>query len=196
MEVPGPRGGRTWLDFDGNLHRDGDLPAVILADGSKLWYRHGEQHRDNDRPAEEQTTGQKVGYQNGKLHRTGDLPAFESPDGIKYWYQNDFFHRMGGPAEVYPRGHCAWHCMGKLHRAGDAAVYSTEDKKYLRYWIYGRPVEEAMWFVRGRWRTKKNAAAIKIWNWWISNSRDPEGSYFQRRLRRDLEKCLSCSLAE
>jgi antitoxin component YwqK of YwqJK toxin-antitoxin module len=51
---------------NGVIHRDNDLPAVILNDGIKLWYKNGEIHRDND------------------------LPAVEYEDGSKYWYKNGF----------------------------------------------------------------------------------------------------------
>ena len=41
---------KKWFK-DGKLHRDGDLPAVITSDGTRIWYRHGKRHRDGDLPA-------------------------------------------------------------------------------------------------------------------------------------------------
>jgi len=44
-------GSKYWKDKDGLLHRDGDLPAAIYADGSKYYYKNGNCHRDGDLPA-------------------------------------------------------------------------------------------------------------------------------------------------
>jgi hypothetical protein len=43
-------GDREWRQ-NGQLHRDGDEPAVIYQNGSRVWYRNGEIHRDGDEPA-------------------------------------------------------------------------------------------------------------------------------------------------
>jgi uncharacterized protein (UPF0305 family) len=58
---------------DGELHRDDDLPAIEHADGTKVWFQHGEIHRDNG-------------------------PAFQLSNGIKVWYKNGQRHRLDGPA--------------------------------------------------------------------------------------------------
>jgi len=34
---------RCWYNNKGKLHRDGGLPAKILADGRQFWYQEGEQ---------------------------------------------------------------------------------------------------------------------------------------------------------
>lgn len=70
---------------NGELHRDGDLPAKIYSDGSCQWYRNGLLHRDNDLPAINNHIFQ-VWYQNGKRHRDNDMPAEISVDGHKVWY--------------------------------------------------------------------------------------------------------------
>jgi len=62
-------GDKCWYNKAGELHRENDLPAVILEDGSKGWYK------------------------NGKLHRDNDLPAVIYKDGIKLWYINGEFIR-------------------------------------------------------------------------------------------------------
>jgi hypothetical protein len=46
-------------------HRDGDLPAIEYADGTKSWWISGKRHRDNDLPAIEWADGDKVWYKNG-----------------------------------------------------------------------------------------------------------------------------------
>jgi hypothetical protein len=42
---------------NGQLHRDGDQPAIIYRDGSKSWYKNGEKYRDSDDPVEKRSDG-------------------------------------------------------------------------------------------------------------------------------------------
>ena len=51
---------KEWLDNDGKRHRDGDQPAQIWTDGSKLWYVHGKLHREGDQPAIIRANGSKA----------------------------------------------------------------------------------------------------------------------------------------
>lgn len=48
------------------LHRDGDLPALILKTGAKFWYKNGLEHRDNDNPSEVYSNGDLSWWENGK----------------------------------------------------------------------------------------------------------------------------------
>ena len=73
---------------DGKLHRDGDLPAIIFADGSQCWYKYGRRHRSGDLPAEIWAYGTQRWYKDGKLHRDGDLPAEIRTDGAQFWYKD------------------------------------------------------------------------------------------------------------
>ena len=99
------------------LHRDGDLPAVIFADGDKQWYKNGVCHRDGDLPAVIYSNGDKVWYKNSKLHRDGDLPAVICADGTKYWFKNGQCHRDGDlPALIYSNGDKWWFKNGKRVR--------------------------------------------------------------------------------
>ena len=70
------------------LHRDGDLPAIIYPNRSKWWYKNGQRHRDGDPPALIYSSGTKGWYKNGRIHRDGDLPAVVSTDGYKEWWVN------------------------------------------------------------------------------------------------------------
>jgi hypothetical protein len=45
------------------MHRDGDRPAIIWADGTQWW------------------------LQNDEVHRDGDQPAYIGADGTQRWYQ-------------------------------------------------------------------------------------------------------------
>ena len=58
------RGTRRYYDKDDQLHRT-DGPAVLWADGTKLWYQNGLRHR-TDGAAVEWPSGNKVWYINGE----------------------------------------------------------------------------------------------------------------------------------
>jgi len=94
---------------NGKEHRDGDLPAVVLANG-KEWWKNGERHRDGDLPAIEYVIGTKCWYKNGELHRDGDLPAVVCANGGKEWWKNGKQHRDGDlPAIVHNNnGYLRW----------------------------------------------------------------------------------------
>jgi hypothetical protein len=81
-------GHHSWYNRAGQLHRDGDLPAIILANGVQQWYKDGKRHRDGDLPAFISAIGDQYWYKDGKLHRDGDLPAFIDADGRKSWFRN------------------------------------------------------------------------------------------------------------
>ena len=76
-------GSRFYLNSAGEVHRT-DGPAIIHADGTKLWYQNDQCHR-TDGPAIEWTDGTKSWYQNGKRHRI-DGPAIEYSDGNRAWF--------------------------------------------------------------------------------------------------------------
>lgn len=40
-----PDGRKEWRNSDGKLNRGNDEPAIIGADGTKIWYRNGARHR-------------------------------------------------------------------------------------------------------------------------------------------------------
>lgn len=84
-------GTKYWKNTQGQLHREGDKPAIEYANGDKCWFQNGKRHRNGDQPAAECANGDKHWYQNGKLHRNGDQPAIEYASGNKIWYQNGKF---------------------------------------------------------------------------------------------------------
>ena len=102
-----------WISSNGEVHRDGDLPAVEWPDGQKEWYRNGLLHRDGGQPAVELSHGTKLWYQNDELHRDGDLPAIEYVNGTKKWYRNGQPHRDGNqPAVEWSDGTKEWWVNG------------------------------------------------------------------------------------
>jgi hypothetical protein len=78
----GSQGRREYRDSAGRLHRE-DGPALIHANGSVKWYRHG------------------------KRHRLG-APACVYVNGTRKWYRDGLRHRDGGPASTYPDGRRIW----------------------------------------------------------------------------------------
>ncbi len=112
-----------WLNANGELHRDGDLPAIENPDGSKAWYRNGQRHRDGDLPAIEDADGSKLWCQNGLLSRDGDLPATEYADGSKEWWVNGIFQYRISPdgtrANGLPPKFSWWQAWRQARKAGD-----------------------------------------------------------------------------
>ena len=60
-----PDGTQKWYR-DGQLHRDGDQPAVVYVSGTQYWYRDGRRHRDGNRPAVVGTSGSQEWWVNGR----------------------------------------------------------------------------------------------------------------------------------
>jgi len=90
---------RCWYR-DGQLHRGGDLPAVIQVNGSQRWYKDGKKHRDGDLPAEIWADGVQFWYKDGQRHRDGDLPAEIRADGSQEWYKDGKLHRSRKTSKI------------------------------------------------------------------------------------------------
>ena len=59
-------GFKCLLDENGEYHSYNDLPAVVMQNGSKGWFKHGIHHRDNDLPSYIGSTGIKEYWVDGK----------------------------------------------------------------------------------------------------------------------------------
>ena len=68
------------------LHRDGDLPAVVTANGYKAWHKHGERHRDGDLPAIKWANGDKSWWKDGKRHRECGPARIWDDVKMDWWY--------------------------------------------------------------------------------------------------------------
>jgi hypothetical protein len=92
----------SW-EQNGELHRDGDKPAVISAYSVEWWY-------------------------NGELHRDGDKPAVAviGADGTLQWWQNDQRHRFRGPAIIHANGKLEWWIW-------DEQVPVSSQEEFIRY---------------------------------------------------------------
>jgi hypothetical protein len=110
-----PNGTKEWRQ-NGLLHRDGDQPAVIWFDGTRLWYyRNGCIHRNGDKPAVITMAGNQW-WKNGQLHRDG-LPAIIGPNNTLQWWFHG--HRV-------TRAQSEWLALRRRARAEQTI------RKYLR----------------------------------------------------------------
>jgi hypothetical protein len=125
-------GSLIFRNAKGEIHRDGDKPAAILADGSQYWYRDGERHRDGDKPAIILANGSQYWYKDGKLHRDGDKPAAILANGIQYWYKDGQLHRDGdNPAAIYADGRKEWYRNGEKYTPAPAQDCNPSSKSVI-----------------------------------------------------------------
>lgn len=117
---------------DGNIHRDGDQPAVDGPYG-KVWYQNGLVHRDGDRPAVvrlDKNTGEphaEMWFKHGVLHRELDKPAVIHQGSKRAWCVNGEFRRTNesdAPLVRWDGGQEWYNSNGQLHRTNGPAVIS------------------------------------------------------------------------
>ena len=89
--------GTYYYNSAGQRHRDGGLPAIERADGTKEFWVNDRLHRDGGLPAIKRADGYKAYFVNGQLHRDGGLPAIEWAGGTKAYYVNGVFIRREEP---------------------------------------------------------------------------------------------------
>jgi hypothetical protein len=122
---------QIWAQY-GTYHRDGDMPCVVMADGSQEWYWCGRRHRSGDNPAVVRTDGTSHWFRYGLRHRDGDKPAIVHGDGALEWFRYGDRHRENfNPVIVMPRwfsnihpavihlgegGTSEWWEFGKMYR--------------------------------------------------------------------------------
>jgi len=90
-DQPAINGYRQEWYKNGDLHRGGDLPAIVEGNLQE-WYNDGKLHREGDRPAHHDDEVE-LWYFDGLLHREGDKPAVVVGEGRKEWYRNGKRHR-------------------------------------------------------------------------------------------------------
>ena len=124
-------GAQRWYQ-NGQLHRRGNLPAVIIPCRVKRWYQNGKLHRGHDQPAEIWADNTQVWYEDGLIHRD-EGPARIEKDGTQIWYQRGVIHRDEGPAEIHEDGTQIWYQHGKKHRGGDrpAVIWANGTKRWF-----------------------------------------------------------------
>jgi hypothetical protein len=77
-------GTTRWYNEQGQLHREGDLPAVEWANGGKSWYINGERNREGGLPAIEFADGGKCWYINGKNATKEEAIAHFKPKEVEW----------------------------------------------------------------------------------------------------------------
>lgn len=77
----------VWMDWNWNIHREDNLPAIEYKDGTLIWYQNGVKHREGNMPAVVFQDGHKEYWKNGKLHRE-DGPAIIKSDGVEFYYRD------------------------------------------------------------------------------------------------------------
>jgi hypothetical protein len=90
------------LDENGNYHND-DGPALVTK-VSTSYYKHGILHRENDLPALILCTGETYYYFNGLPHRDNGKPAVITPFQLEYWKHGKLHRDDGLPAVLICSG--------------------------------------------------------------------------------------------
>jgi hypothetical protein len=152
-DIPGLKPAVRHVDADKLTHFDTG-PAIIHADGSTEWWRHGKRHRDNSLPAVEYASGTKEYYVNNLNHRA-DGPAVIRSCGDTLWYFEGKLHREGAPAVTLINGTTKWYYMGNLHREDGPAIErkSPINGKAIVAWHWmGKPSTEpeVLWRARAK----------------------------------------------
>lgn len=136
-----------YLNEFGQLHREGDLPAVDSYDKSE-YYKNGMLHRDEG-PALKTST-QEAYYKHGVLHRDGDMPAVvhfitDEKDNRKLlcqeFYKEGVLHREKGPAIMWANGSYQHYQNGLMHNASGVACHSVETGQ-SEYWLEGKEMSK------------------------------------------------------
>jgi hypothetical protein len=144
---------------NGLIHRDNDLPAIILSNGDQIWCKNDKVHRDGDLPAIEYANGTKKWYQNGKLFRNNNLPTETRSNGDQMWHKNGLLHR-DGDLPAYITSYCKeWYQNGFLHRDGDLPAIECTDRLQK-------------WYQNGLLHREEGPAVINAdytQEWWLNN---------------------------
>jgi antitoxin component YwqK of YwqJK toxin-antitoxin module len=137
--------GDLYWHKDGLLHRDNDMPSIVMNNGDKYWYINGVQSRlDISLPYVEKSDGEKhYMLENGGKRKISNLR--------EDWFNKDNeWHREDGPATIryYKNGNIefkAYHINGKLHREDGPALISyyengniESEQYYLNDFIYSQ----------------------------------------------------------
>ena len=98
-------------------------PAVILKDGTEMYYTNGLKGRQEG-PTVVGPTGYQEFWSQGHCGRK-DGPAIIYPDSGEDWIDKDLFHRKNGPARIFADGTKQYFYKGKR-------IEASGDYDYLR----------------------------------------------------------------
>jgi len=82
------KGNSFWYNAKGQVHRVGDDPAIIYANGTMRWYKNGKRHRNGDKPSFIESNGTMWWHKNDLIHRDNDKPAVVRANGSMGWYKD------------------------------------------------------------------------------------------------------------
>ena len=88
-----------------------DNPGYLGANGDEAYYNMGQLHREGDLPAVKDRTGIYY-YVNGRRHRING-PASIKVDGTLEYYVNGLLHREDGAAIIRPNGYNEYWFQGQ-----------------------------------------------------------------------------------
>jgi hypothetical protein len=112
---------RVWRNAAGQIHRLGDLPAIIHSDGSEEYYVMGNRHRDNDEPA--------VIW--------GNASKWNTKDRKKEWWTRGKLNRANGQPAIMRDWHrMSWYVNGELHRDVEKGPADISTESYT-YYLHG-----------------------------------------------------------
>lgn len=140
---------RKWY-ADGQLHRDGDKPAVVWRHGALEWWSRGKRHRDNGKFA----LVHPCRIRNSSLAQSEedmwrDLETMASVPSHMEWWWNGQRHRVDNeqdpdgvdfehlPAVVSIGGNTEWWYLGERHRPGGLAAVQNKRKGVIEHWLNG-----------------------------------------------------------
>ena len=81
---------QIWYNDSNEIHRDGDLPAMLYTDGTKVYYQHGQIHRLGDLPAIE-TSANKEYWSRNLINRQDNKPSIIMMNGTEHFYRHSQF---------------------------------------------------------------------------------------------------------
>jgi len=133
---------------NGEIHREGDLPAIIYYGVGSFWFKNNQPHRDNDLPACEFINETKEWHYLGKIHRDGK-PAiiFKNPLDSE-WFLNGVYHRENDlPAKIYHFSGGVlqkWYILGEKRRLSHnpCLIVSNNDSgdyDYFEWYLHNQP---------------------------------------------------------
>ena len=183
-------GTMTWHNEKGELHRVNG-PAVVITDGSEIWYKEGERHRGGGLPSGEFANGTKEWVVEGKRHRAGDLPAIARRNGTMFWYKHGLRHRVGGPATIWEDGSLEWWEYGRRHRAGGPAIENHNNPMTMRpvqvyeWWLDGVKYSEEDYILKSK---RNRELGFKYFHKWYDILDDLSTEVGKRRMLEHVNK--------
>ena len=145
---------KEYKDKQGRLHRENDLPAVVVDKKNKKyekWYKHGFLHRENDLPAVVNSNGIEEWWYEGKKHRENDKPAVVDTDKNirveEWWYEGKRHRENDLPAviktyksKIYKE---EWWYENKRHRENYEPAVVERDEGIKKFFYKGKKQEGA-----------------------------------------------------